>query len=190
MYSRIRNTRFCPLSHGSAVVFFFLVFFKDMEKKHEYLFRQSVYSLYMYISGTQPAIKPVVPSLPQNAVVALWFKAKANSITLTGSTQTCVDASCNAHAFFRAVQAAGEGQGAVIPPVGNDKMGRPCPKARFFGAIAQTTFLQTNAGQFAQATEANRNTLKQFSEVSSGSANSLKSAFFERVSYKNNESSL
>lgn len=144
----------------------------------------------MYISGTQPAIKPVVPSLPQNAVVALWFKAKANSITLTGSTQTCVDASCNAHAFFRAVQAAGEGQGAVIPPVGNDKMGRPCPKARFFGAIAQTTFLQTNAGQFAQATEANRNTLKQFSEVSSGSANSLKSAFFERVSYKNNESSL
>ncbi|KAH7042894.1 hypothetical protein BKA57DRAFT_495504 [Linnemannia elongata] len=140
-----------------------------------------VYHPLVINEGTQPAIKPVVPSLPQNAVVALWFKAKANSFTLTGSTQTCVDASCNAHAFFRAVQAAGEGQGAVVPPVGNDKMGRPCPKARFFGAIAQTTFLQTNAGQFAQATEANRNTLKQFAEVSSGSANSLKSAFFERA---------
>lgn len=122
-------------------------------------------------------------------MVGLWVRAKANSITLTGSTQTCVDGSCNARAFFRAVQAADEGQGVVIPPVGNDKMGRPCPTTRSFGVIAQTAYLQTNGGQFAQATEANRNALKQFAEISGGSDNVRKSAFFERVS-KSNELSL
>ncbi|KAG0334634.1 hypothetical protein BG000_008161 [Podila horticola] len=138
-----------------------------------------VYHPLVINEGTQPAIKPIVPTLPQNAVVGLWVRAKANSITLTGSTQTCVDASCNAHAFFSAVQAADKGQGVVIPPVGKDKMGRPCPRTRYFGVIAQTTYLQTNGGQFAQATEANRNALKQFAEISSGSDNDRKSTFSE-----------
>lgn len=142
----------------------------------------NLYILFIHISDTQPAIKPVVPTLPQNAVVGLWVRAKANSITLTGCTQTCVNASCNAHAFFSAVQAADEGQGVVMPLVGNDKMGKPCPTTRFFGVIAQTTYLQTNGGQFAQATEANRNALKQFDEISSGSDNAHQSAFSERVS--------
>ncbi|KAF9138596.1 hypothetical protein BGX30_008975 [Mortierella sp. GBA39] len=141
-----------------------------------------VYHPLVINEGTQPAMEPVVPILPKNAVVGLWVRAKANSITLTGSTQTCVDASCNAHAFFSAVLAADEGQGVVIPPVGNDKMGRPCPTARFFGVIAQTAYLQTNGGQFAQATKANRKALKQFAEISSGSDNVRKFAFSERAS--------
>ncbi|KAF9331774.1 hypothetical protein BG006_005398 [Podila minutissima] len=141
----------------------------------------SVYLPLVINEGTQPAIEPVVPTLPQNAVVSLWVRAKANSITLTGSTQTCVEASCNAPAFFSAVQAADEGQGIIIPHVGYDKMGRPCPTTRFFGVIARTTYLQTNGGQFAQATEANRNALKQFTEISSGSDNVRKSAFSERA---------
>ncbi|KAF9311423.1 hypothetical protein BG003_007442 [Podila horticola] len=140
-----------------------------------------VYHPLVINEGTQPAIKPVVPTLPQNAVVGLWVRAEANSISLTGSTQTCVDASCNSHAFFSAVRAADEGQGVVIPPVGNDKMGRPCPRTRYFGVIAQTTYLQTNGGQFAQATEANRNALKQFAEISSGSDNDRKFAFSEHA---------
>ncbi|KAF9295376.1 hypothetical protein BGZ74_010836 [Mortierella antarctica] len=141
-----------------------------------------VYHPLVINEGTQPAIKPVVPTLPQNAVVGLWVRAKAkNSMTLTGSTQTCEEASCNAPAFFSAVQAADEGQGVTTPPVGNDKMGRPCPTTRFFGVIARTTYLQTNGGQFAQATEANRNALKQFTEISSGSDNVRRSAFSERA---------
>ncbi|KAG0075517.1 hypothetical protein BGZ93_001345 [Podila epicladia] len=140
-----------------------------------------VYHPLVINEGTPPAIKPVVPTLPQNAVVGLWVRAKANSITLTGSTQTCVDASCNARAFFSAVQAADKGQGVIIPPVGNDKTGRPCPTTHFFGAIAQISYLQTNGGQFAQATEANRNALKQFAEISSGYNNVRKSAFSERA---------
>ncbi|KAG0282711.1 hypothetical protein BGZ96_000191 [Linnemannia gamsii] len=140
-----------------------------------------VYHPLVINEGTQPAVKPVVPTLPQNAVVGLWVRTQAKSITLTGSTQTCVGASCNTHAFFSAVQAANEGQSVVIPPVGNDKMGRPCPTTRFFGVIDQTSYLQTNGGQFAQATAANRNALKQFGEISSGSDGVRKSAFSERA---------
>jgi predicted outer membrane protein len=136
-----------------------------------------VYHPLVINEGAQPAIKPVVPTLPQDAVVGLWVKAKANSITLTGSTQTCMNASCNTHAFFSAVQAANEGQGVDIPPVGNDKMGRPCPTARFFDALTQISYLESNEGQFAQATKANRNALKQFAEISGGSDNVRKSAF-------------
>ncbi|KAG9061334.1 hypothetical protein KI688_007312 [Linnemannia hyalina] len=139
-----------------------------------------VYHPLVINEGTQPAVEPVVPTLPQNAVVGLWIRAKANSITLTGGTQTCVDASCNARAFFSAVLAADEGQRVVIPPVGNDKMGRLCPATRFFGVIAQTTYLQTSGGQFAQATEANRKALKQFAEISGGSDKVRRSAFSER----------
>lgn len=155
-------------------------FWEDMERGI-IIYSVNLY-FFTYITGTQPAIKPVVPTLPSNAVVGLWVRAKANSVTLTGSTQTCVDASCNAHAFFSAVQAADGGQGVVIPPVGNDKFRRRCTTTRSFGVIVQTAYLQTNGGQFAQATEANRNALKQFSEISSGSENVRKSAFIERVS--------
>ncbi|KAG0374565.1 hypothetical protein BGX24_010245 [Mortierella sp. AD032] len=140
-----------------------------------------VYHPLVINEGAQPAIKPVLPTLPQNAVVGLWVKAKANSITLTGSTQVCMNASCNAHAFFSAVQSANEGQGVDIRPVGNDKMGRPCPTAGVFGVIAQITYLQTNGGQLAQAIEANRNALKQFTEISSGSDYVRNSAFFGRA---------
>ncbi|KAG0057826.1 hypothetical protein BGZ83_000013 [Gryganskiella cystojenkinii] len=128
-----------------------------------------VYHPLVILEGTQPAIKPVVPTLPQNAVVGLWFRAKSNSITLTGSIQTCANASCNAQAFFSAVQAAEKGHGVVIPPVGNDKMGRPCFPTRFIGVIAQTIYLHTNESQFAQATKANRKALKQFTEIISES---------------------
>ena len=61
-------------------------------------------------------IQPVVPTLPANAVVGLWFGSNANTLTLVGSTDSCVNgdgnsifgqyAYCNAPAFFRAAEAA------------------------------------------------------------------------------------
>ncbi|KAG0202448.1 hypothetical protein BGX28_005024 [Mortierella sp. GBA30] len=156
----------------------------------------SVYHPLVINEGTQPAIKPVLPTLPQNAVVVLLFGTNTNSITLTGNTRTCVNGSsdadifgqvalCNARAFLSTVDAADEGQ-VVIPPVGNDKTGRPCPTTRFFGGIDQdprdivlTTYLQTNNRRFAQATEANRNALKNFTEISNGSNSTLISAFLD-----------
>lgn len=36
-------------------------------------------------------VPPVVPTLPQDAVVGIWFGSNAVSITLTGSTNGCVN---------------------------------------------------------------------------------------------------
>lgn len=36
-------------------------------------------------------IPPIVPTLPNNAVVGIWFGSNAASLTLTGSTEGCVN---------------------------------------------------------------------------------------------------
>lgn len=36
-------------------------------------------------------ITPIVPTLPDNAVVGIWFGSNAVSVTLTGSTGGCVN---------------------------------------------------------------------------------------------------
>ncbi|KAG0051749.1 hypothetical protein BGZ83_003367 [Gryganskiella cystojenkinii] len=150
----------------------------------------AVYQPLVINEGTKPAIKPIVPVIPKGAVVGLWFGANSNSITLQGHIKGCVNglsnkdifgqvAFCNADAFFKSVHAADKGNGVVIPPIGTDIDGRPCPTTRFFGIIDQdqsdnviTTYLQTG-NQFAQATKANRKELKNFTEIANGSDNAL-----------------
>ncbi|KAG0370366.1 hypothetical protein BGX24_002049 [Mortierella sp. AD032] len=151
----------------------------------------SVYHPLVINEGTKPAIAPVVPTLPKNSIVGLWFGANSDSITLTGNIKGCVNglsstdifgqvAFCNAHPFFQAVQAAKNGSGGiVIPPLGNDVNGHPCPTTRHFGIIDQdqsdnviTTYLR-HKNQFAQATAANRKKLKKFTEIANGSDNAL-----------------
>ncbi|KAF9436995.1 hypothetical protein BGZ76_002305 [Entomortierella beljakovae] len=152
-----------------------------------------VYHPLVINEGTQPAVKPIVPSLHKDAVVGLWFRTNSNSITLAGGIQTCVNggsnagdfgqtAFCNAETFFSAVRDADKGQGVIIPPVGNDITGKPCPTARFFGVVDHdpsnniiTTYLQSNEGLFAQDTKVNREALDRFSEISSESINALTS---------------
>jgi hypothetical protein len=157
-------------------------------------------------SGTHPMVKPVVPNLPKNAVVALWFGANSNSITLTGNIQQCTNglsskdvfgqvAFCHAEQFFKAVHTAnkaadGVGTGAVvIPPIGTDLHGNPCPTTRHFGIIDQdqsdnviTTYLQ-KGHCFAQATKANRKKLKNVVEFSNGSDNALVAELIDPVAY-------
>lgn len=36
-------------------------------------------------------VPPIVPTLPDNAVVGIWFGSNAVSLTLTGDTETCVN---------------------------------------------------------------------------------------------------
>jgi hypothetical protein len=36
-------------------------------------------------------VPPIVPTLPNNAVVGIWFGSNAVSVTLTGSTGGCVN---------------------------------------------------------------------------------------------------
>ncbi|KAF9356379.1 hypothetical protein BGX26_005369, partial [Mortierella sp. AD094] len=90
---------------------------------------------------------------------------------------------CNAYAFFAAVNAAGKG--VKITPVGTDIDGRPCPTTRFFGVIDQdqsdnviTIYLQSGI-RFAQNTQANRNALKNVTEIFNGSDNALISDFLD-----------
>lgn len=40
-------------------------------------------------------IPPIVPTLPNNAVVGIWFGSNAVSVTLTGSTGGCVNGQGN-----------------------------------------------------------------------------------------------
>ncbi|KAG0065836.1 hypothetical protein BGZ89_007876 [Linnemannia elongata] len=146
----------------------------------------SVYQPLVINEGTKPAILPIVPNLPPNAVIGIWFGTNANSVTLTGDIGTCVNglsstdifgqfAYCNAEHFFKAVNRAN----VVIPPIGKDSGGRPCPTTRFFGIVDQdqsdnliTTYLMSG-NRFAQNTPANKNKLVGATELSNGSDNLL-----------------
>src|SRR5882757_7349205 len=84
----------------------------------------SVYNPLVIDFGTQPAVPPVIPTLPANAVVALWFGFNGNNLTqrtlaINPTTLTdshCVNGTlgsvfgqfsyCNAVAFFAATNAA------------------------------------------------------------------------------------
>ncbi|KAG0286168.1 hypothetical protein BGZ98_005190, partial [Dissophora globulifera] len=154
----------------------------------------SVYHPLVINQGTQAAIKPIVPVLPANAVVGLWFGANSNSVTLQGDIAACVNglsnqdifgqvAFCNAAAFFTAVKASRK---PVIPAIGKDTNGNACPTTRFFGIIDQdqsdnviTTYLQTKAGTFAQNTAANAAKLKGATVIMNGSDNALVADFLD-----------
>ncbi|KAF9342233.1 hypothetical protein BGX26_007993, partial [Mortierella sp. AD094] len=181
----------CDQTNPNEQVFVEATIFDPVTKKF------SVYHPLVINQGTNPAVKPIVPVLPKNAIVGLWFGANSNSVTLVGDIGTCVNglsnqdifgqvAFCNANAFFAAVHAADKaGGGVVIPPIGTDNAGRACPTTRFFGIIDQdqsdnviTVYLQSG-NQFAQNTQANRNALKKATEISNGSDNALVSAFLD-----------
>jgi hypothetical protein len=76
----------------------------------------SIYNPLVIDQGTQAAAPPVVPQLPANGIVALWFGFNGNDLTLQGTDGSlgrgrCVNgtngsifgqfAYCNAPAFFR-----------------------------------------------------------------------------------------
>lgn len=121
------------------------------------------------------AISPVVPHLPANAVVAIWFGYNANNLTLTGTGVTSGNcftgfgqyAACNTTAFWAAVNAdttllsniwnAFKGQ--------NGSDGQACPTSRSYSIVDQdptdnlpVSFLLTaeTPTRTAQDTVANR----------------------------------
>ena len=137
----------------------------------------SIYNPLVIDQGTQPAMAPVVPTLPQGAVVALWFGSNGNTLTLqdsNGSLQRghCVNgvagsifgqfSYCNAPAFFQAANAAIQAGQLKVPPIGRANDGLQCPTTRDFSIVDQdqsdnvtTTYLVNGAGQTAQNTTAN-----------------------------------
>ena len=155
----------------------------------------SIYNPLVIDQGTQPAAAPVVPQLPANGVVALWFGFNGNNLTLQGTRgslrqSNCVNgvrgsifgqfAYCNAPAFFSAANRA-IGAGLLNPPaLGTANDGQTCPSVRDFGVVDMdqsdnviTTYLVTANGQTAQMTAANVATLQNTQTQANGSDNRL-----------------
>jgi hypothetical protein len=137
----------------------------------------SIYNPLVIDQGTQPAAAPVVPQLPANGIVAIWFGSNGNTLTLQdtngslrqGRCVNGVDGSifgqysyCNAPTFFRAANQAIRAGKLVPPALGTGQDGLTCPTTRDFSIVDQdqsdnvtTTYIITASGQVAQNNQAN-----------------------------------
>lgn len=140
----------------------------------------SIYNPLVINLGTTPAVTPVVPTLPNNAIVALWFGFNGNNLTQQGTGNNprilqeanCVNGSnnsifgqfsyCNAPAFFHAANAAIAKGELKVPALGKGSDGQTCQTSRSFSIVDQdqsdnlpVTYLITQNGLLAQNTVAN-----------------------------------
>jgi len=115
----------------------------------------SVYNPLAVQAGTNAAAgcTPIVPTLPNGAVVGLWFGSNSNAVQLmadpTGVSLTqgnCVNggvnifgqfAYCNAVNFFATANAAIQSGKLVVPTLGTAPDGMPCPTNRDFFVVDQ-----------------------------------------------------
>jgi hypothetical protein len=136
----------------------------------------SIYNPLVVDQGATPAMPPVIPALPANAIVALWFGYNGDTLTLQGDNGVLAEAQCvngidganfgqfaycNAPAFFHAAHRAIRQGKLTVPPLGLAVDGRPCPTVRDFFVVDQdqsdnlpTSYLVTGSG-LAQRTQAN-----------------------------------
>jgi hypothetical protein len=155
----------------------------------------AVYEPLVVTAGTTPAVAPVVPSLPADAVVNLLFGFNGNILTLIGTNDSLRQANCisglpgspfgqvsycNGPAFFQAATAAVAAGKLKIPPAGTGKDGLACPTTRSFTLVDQdqsdnvtTHYLLTASGQTAQKNTANAARLAGATTVTNGSDNAL-----------------
>jgi hypothetical protein len=166
----------------------------------------SIYHPLIIDKGQTPAKDPVVPVLPANARVALWFGSNADGkLTLQGTDNLadsrCVNGGpggasdvfgqfsyCNAPRFFRAAQRAINMGQLPVPPLGTGKDGQPCPTVRDFSAVDQdqsdnvvTEYLLTADGRVAQNTAANRAALPGATVLKNASDNRLVSVALDNA---------
>ena len=162
----------------------------------------SVYHPLVIDVGSQPAVAPVVPTLPANAIVSLYFGMNGDNLTLTAaSPQTLSDARCingspgsvfgqvafcNTHDFFKAANAAIANGALVVPPLGTASDGKPCPTVRDFYVVDQdqsdnlpTLYLITPQGQLAQYTAKNVANLQGAVTLGNPSDNRLLDVFLD-----------
>jgi len=158
----------------------------------------SIYNPLVVDRGATPAIAPLVPKLPANAIVAIWFGYNGGNLTLVPSqagdlaNNSCVNGSrgsvfgqyayCNAPAFFTAANAAITAGKLAVPALGTAKDGRACPTVRDFFVVdqdqsdnVQTQYLLTRGGRTAQFNAANMAALRGATTLTNGSDNRLAS---------------
>lgn len=160
-----------------------------------------VYNPLVVDLGTRPAVNPVVPKFPRNAVVALWFGYNGDNLTLRSANNSlqeghCVNgvkngifgqyAYCNASLFFGEVNQAVSWGKLTPPPLGVGKDGKPCMTVRDFGIVDQdqsdnvtSNYLVTKDGRIAQMTAANQKRLPGAQPLSNGSDNALLNVFVD-----------
>ena len=162
----------------------------------------SIYNPLVIDQGTKPAVKPIVPKIPKNSVVALWFGFNGGTLTLQGAfantlaNAKCVSGTagspftqvsyCNAPNFFQAADKALASGKLQIPAPGTANDGRPCPTLRDFMVVDQdqsdnvtTKYLMTTNGQFAQYNAANLANLQGAAPVVNPGDNILFSGFID-----------
>ena len=163
----------------------------------------SVYDPLVIDAGTKPALNTVVPQVPGDAVVALWFGFNGNNLTLKNTPGHdglfdghCVNglnnsifgqfAYCNAPLYFGEVNQAIELGILTPPPLGTGKDGKTCLSLRDFGLVDQdqsdnvtTGYLMNKNGQTAQLTAANQQRLPDAKPLTNGSDNGLVDAFVD-----------
>jgi hypothetical protein len=145
--------------------------------------RLSVYNPLVVDAATEPAAAPVVPVLPANAVVGIWFGYNGDTLLLADqhgslAAGSCVNglgrspfgqfAYCNAPAFFAAANRAIASGALTVPPLGTGSDGLACPSTRDWWVVDQDqsdnvtgSFLALGDGRAAQNTAANRATLSK-----------------------------
>jgi hypothetical protein len=157
----------------------------------------SIYHPLVIDSGTKPAVAPVVPALPANAIVALWIGFNGNNLTLaslphhdTLEDANCVNglqgsifsqvSYCNAPAFFQVANNAAINGNLKVPALATAKDGKVCPTVRSFSVVDQdqsdnvdTKYLVTSKGTTAQNTKANIAALKGATTILNPGDNSL-----------------
>ena len=163
----------------------------------------STYEPLVITQGTMAAVAPVVPTLPQGAVVTIDFGFNGTNLTQVGATRNalrqgnCVNglngsifgqvSFCNGTQFFQAAfQAAQQGK-LTIPALGTaTKTGQPCLSTRSFQMIDQdqsdnvtTTYLLTANGQTAQFNAANKAAMAGAQPINNGSDNILLDGFID-----------
>lgn len=163
----------------------------------------SIYNPLVIDQGTATATgqSPVVPTLPNNAVVALWFGFNGNVLTQGGSSAAlaagnCVNglannefgqfSYCNAPAFFKAANRAIREGKLRVPPLGFAADHMPCPTVRDFFVVDQdqsdnlpVTYLISQGGLLAQNTQANLAALTNATVLGNPSDNGLLDRFLD-----------
>jgi hypothetical protein len=155
----------------------------------------SIYNPLVIDRESKPAAAPVVPKLPPNAIVAIWFGFNGTTLKLRGNENSlndgrCVNgvrnsifgqfAYCNAPAFFTAANQAIAAGKLVPPALGIGRDGRPCASVRDFAVVDQdqsdnltTMYLATKKGRLAQANAANITELQDTRIITNASDNRL-----------------
>lgn len=137
-------------------------------------------------------IPPVVPTLSSTSVVGITFGSNANTITLVGDTNGCVNgldgsvfgqfAYCNSPAWFTAAEAAVTSGLLTVTPPGTATIatGQACPVTRDFRVVdmdqsdnVDSMYLLINGTVLAQNTAANAGANKNSTIISNGSDNLL-----------------